>query len=388
MAYRPLSFTKNLGGYQNLHQGIRAAYRPGITLPEFRTRLEPDLGARSLLISQFFIATRLVDGVEYVVEDALISTSLGEGYDVTAARLYLFAMLLNMPGQRIRAEYRSPAEGQNEYARLVIHDENGWRGSAINKDEAIEPWVRRNFQIAGADTARKITNNFHYFFESANFDVNPNGYLVTYANDWGPLALRLFFDRYRIHFPEADASQLMDAASEHEIHRLMGVDRTWLDQTVPGAAMLYLSGLREMLIAEPEQPREAVEPPGRTTQLIKRLNRSSNNVLELHGWYGKTCQVCGKILKGSEGEAIIEIGHVRPLGAPHDGPDITSNMLSLCPNHHKQLDRGGLRIDPDDYSIEAVRTSNPQPLPSLICHPSHEIDANFLTYHAQRIYRP
>lgn len=388
MAYRPLSFTKNLGGYRQLHQGIRAAYRPGTTLPDFRERLKSNFGDRDLLISEFFVATRLVDGVEYVVEDALISTSLGDEYATTTARLYLFAMLLNMPGQRKKTEHRSPAEGQNEYVRSILHDGNAWRSSKINKDEVLGPWVRSHFNVSGEQTARKIANNFYFFFESAKFDVNQDGYLVTYANDWGPLALRLFFDRYRIHFPEADASQLMDAAAEHELHRLMGVDRTWLDETVPGAAMLYLSGQQEMLVAAPEQPAQEVEPPGRKTHLITRLNRSSENVLRLHDWYAKKCQVCGNVLSGKEGEPIIEIGHIRPLGSPHNGPDRTSNMLSMCPNHHRQFDRGGLRIGPHDHIIEVAADTDPPTLIEMYCHPSHEIDARYLEYHAQQIYRP
>src|SRR3954462_805203 len=104
MAYRPLSFTKNLGGLAHLHAAIRQGYSPGTTLEEFESRLTGTLRSRRLVIVQFFLATRLVGRTEYVVEDALIRSTLADAFDSRLARLYLFAMLLNMPGQRLKRE--------------------------------------------------------------------------------------------------------------------------------------------------------------------------------------------------------------------------------------------------------------------------------------------
>jgi hypothetical protein len=96
MPHRPLSFTKNLGGLEHLYAAIRRAYRPGTTLQEFESRLPGPLANRRLVMVQFFIATRLIGRAEYVLEDALIQTTLSEPYGATLARLYLFALLLNM----------------------------------------------------------------------------------------------------------------------------------------------------------------------------------------------------------------------------------------------------------------------------------------------------
>ena len=98
MPFRPLSFTKNLGGLHRLRDAIQAAYTPNITLAAFERAIPPSLEGRRLVIVQFFLATRILRGTEYVVEDALIRTTLAEEWSVTHARLYLFAMLLNMPG--------------------------------------------------------------------------------------------------------------------------------------------------------------------------------------------------------------------------------------------------------------------------------------------------
>ena len=69
MPYRPLSFTKNLGGLEQLHAAIRLGYIPGTTVEEFEGRLTGRLQSRRLVIVQFFLATRVMGRDELVVED-------------------------------------------------------------------------------------------------------------------------------------------------------------------------------------------------------------------------------------------------------------------------------------------------------------------------------
>jgi len=38
---------------------------------------------------------------------------------------------------------------------------------------------------------------------------------------------------------------------------------------------------------------------------------------------------------------------IRPLGAPHDGPDVSENILCLCPNHRVLFDHGGAAVGAD-----------------------------------------
>ncbi len=45
--------------------------------------------------------------------------------------------------------------------------------------------------------------------------------------------------------------------------------------------------------------------------------------------------------------------HIRPLRRPHDGPDDESNILCLCPNHHVEIDKGGLYIT-DTLNVHAA----------------------------------
>ena len=39
-----------------------------------------------------------------------------------------------------------------------------------------------------------------------------------------------------------------------------------------------------------------------------------------------------------------QAAHIRPLGRPHDGPDIPENILCLCPNDHVRFDYGVIFI--------------------------------------------
>jgi hypothetical protein len=60
----------------------------------------------------------------------------------------------------------------------------------------------------------------------------------------------------------------------------------------------------------------------------------------------------GPRLVGS-GVPYAEAAHIRPLGAPHDGPDSYENLICLCPNHHTLFDIGGFTIA-DDLSLIGI----------------------------------
>ncbi len=40
-----------------------------------------------------------------------------------------------------------------------------------------------------------------------------------------------------------------------------------------------------------------------------------------------------------------EAAHIRALGKLHNGPDVASNVLCLCPSHHVLFDTGAIYID-------------------------------------------
>jgi hypothetical protein len=266
--FRPLSFTKNLGGFKNLHQAIRVGYAPGITVSEFAARLPETLRSRAPIMTEFFLATRLIGGAEYLIEDTLVRHTFYKPYSQTHARLYLFSVIANLPGERLSARHRSPAEPHNTFVRNVLFKEDGWRASAIDLG-TIKPWVRENVQLSGGRT--KFATNFRNLFEQCNFGTLTSGVLRTYANSWGPLALRLFFERQSLG-RNGDVEALIRAAETSEIHKLLGVGKGWAEKVLKGAAVAFADGRPDLLVewAAPDEE-SGDSPAGPPNPQIKKL---------------------------------------------------------------------------------------------------------------------
>ncbi len=63
-----------------------------------------------------------------------------------------------------------------------------------------------------------------------------------------------------------------------------------------------------------------------------------------------TCQICSARIVLGDGTPYAEAHHVRPLGAPHNGPDHPGNIVRVCPNCHVKLDYGAIAADPAKLS--------------------------------------
>ncbi|MFD4621682.1 YDG/SRA domain-containing protein [Streptomyces sp. NPDC058475] len=132
--------------------------------------------------------------------------------------------------------------------------------------------------------------------------------------------------------------------------------------------------------SEAESLRGEKFPKMRAAQ-VQRLVRDAavaRNVKELHGG---ECQVCGLRLLGPDERPYSEGAHIRPLGAPHCGPDVEPNVLCLCPNCHVRLDIGAIVID-DDWSI-IVRAGalGGNVLPKLKRQKKHKVHLDYIRYH-------
>ena len=57
------------------------------------------------------------------------------------------------------------------------------------------------------------------------------------------------------------------------------------------------------------------------------------------------CSICGMTLRLKGKKPYIEAHHIKPLGAPHNGPDVKENIICVCPNHHTLLDYGAMELD-------------------------------------------
>lgn len=78
------------------------------------------------------------------------------------------------------------------------------------------------------------------------------------------------------------------------------------------------------------------------TYRILRDTEIARKVKILHQF---RCQICGEVIYLKNGQPYAEAHHIKPLGTPHNGPDISENILCVCPNHHVQLDYGAIKIE-------------------------------------------
>lgn len=100
-------------------------------------------------------------------------------------------------------------------------------------------------------------------------------------------------------------------------------------------------------------------PAERVQSAISRIQRDTVATKALKSKYNYKCQICGIELPCGFEKRYIEVHHLKPLGHPHDGPDLESNMLVLCPNHHSLFDLGvprfinatSLEINGENYKL-------------------------------------
>ena len=99
-----------------------------------------------------------------------------------------------------------------------------------------------------------------------------------------------------------------------------------------------------MLFCRVDDAYYRINPQGRRYETLKDLSDSEVVTLALFQ------QLRGV---GSERSFLREGAHIRPLGAPHNGPDTLDNTLCLCPNHHVLFDHSGITID-EELSLVGV----------------------------------
>ena len=83
----------------------------------------------------------------------------------------------------------------------------------------------------------------------------------------------------------------------------------------------------------------------------KRIKRKTILVAFVKERDNNTCEACGFTFKKKDGENYVEVAHIKPLS--EGGPDDPENMVALCPNCHKKLDKGDEKAR--NEVIEALR---------------------------------
>lgn len=99
-----------------------------------------------------------------------------------------------------------------------------------------------------------------------------------------------------------------------------------------------------------------------TVYRVLRDTLVARRVKQLHDY---RCQICGEGIELADGSRYVEAHHIRPLGQPHNGPDIEQNVVCVCPNHHAELDYFAQPLD----------------LVELRNAPGHLVDQLYIDYH-------
>lgn len=151
---------------------------------------------------------------------------------------------------------------------------------------------------------------------------------------------------------------------------LYTVSDYWVRQGIDGFDIV-----RFKLDRVPEQAelvtREPPElDPAYASTVVSRRIRDTALSREIKKIYDHACQVCGTVIPGADGRNYAEGAHVKPLGRPHVGRDSLDNLLCLCPNHHTELDLGGM-ILLDDFSV--AMTSDLQPFAHVTFKKTHRL---------------
>jgi HNH endonuclease len=131
-------------------------------------------------------------------------------------------------------------------------------------------------------------------------------------------------------------------------------------------------GLREMVKNSPiavDIP-FGNEAPGRAEQRIYRVLRDTQLARQLKLLHRDKCQLCGEALRISDAMTYSEAHHIIPLGSKHNGPDISGNIIVLCPNHHALCDMGAIQLNRSD----------------ILTVDGHDISDKSLEYHNDRIF--
>lgn len=111
---------------------------------------------------------------------------------------------------------------------------------------------------------------------------------------------------------------------------------------------------------------------------VSRRIRDSALSRRVKTMYRNRCQICGIAIPGLGSRFYSEGAHVKPLGRPHLGPDSLDNILCLCPNHHVQLDIGGMVVL-ENNDVAATATS--KPFASLTFASAHTLNPVYSLFH-------
>ena len=79
----------------------------------------------------------------------------------------------------------------------------------------------------------------------------------------------------------------------------------------------------------------ALNPERRVADEVPRYDRNASLAESLKAYYDYHCQVCAHDFEPRYGVEVADVHHIQYLR--EGGPDVSSNIVVLCPNHHRVI---------------------------------------------------
>ena len=413
MAYLPGSFTKNFAwhgtGLQKLHTTIRQGFR-GVLTPISRDAFRSKAGVDSdivLIPINFFLHNH--DGEMSV--DELVCQAIKFDHSLQFDRLALFALNLSRvssehdqgSGQEIVAR---PAMWANEFVREQLWSQDKWLASAL-QDESLDQFLSE--RMAAKDNVRsKCRTNYRHIFELCRYLPSKLSIVNSGAEQWIASALFLAWDRHILGGGGGDKSSLLELIETDELYKLLGVSQSYALSRADLVADLYVSAGRLNRfgkIGKSAAPKDSeIDPPStdvtdgdelywleqdKSDGVVERRRaerseqvRDRKKSAQLKRLYNNSCQFCGTRLQVADAGFYSEAAHIKGLGEPHNGPDVKSNMLVLCPNHHIQFDRGILGLEKAGSDYQIWSKADRDRLHGKKIELKHSLEEEYIRYHS------
>ena len=412
MAYPPGSFSKNFAwhgtGLRKLHTTIRRGFHDALAPIDRRTfRSDAGVdGAIVLIPINFFLHNR--DG--HISIDELVFQALERDHSIQFDRLALFALNLSRVGggrdpSSGREIVARPAMWANEFVRECLWSEGKWQTSALG-DVSLDEFMTDRM-IAQGDVRVKCRNNYRHLFELCGYMPSRLSRINSGAEQWIASAMFLAWDRHTLDGGALDKSDLLELIESDELYKLLGVSQDYALAQADPLADLYeaVGGLNRLTVApkapqpeEPAPPRPAVDLPEeaglewleqelsdgvieRRAVERKEQVRDRRKAAALKRHYDNNCQFCGTRLQVADGHFYSEAAHIKGLGEPHNGPDTTTNMLVLCPNHHLQFDRGVISLRKVGINYQIRSKAAGDPLHGKTITLTHTLEDEYVRHH-------
>jgi hypothetical protein len=422
MAYRPGSFSKNFAwhgaGLSKMHSTIRAGYSADLR-PVSRNAFRENCGIGDpnlqLIPINFFLFNTGSSDTSPLAVDELVFQAVEQPHTALFDRLALFALNLSNVG--------NIGSGGTPWARDFVAErlwsEGFWRRSEL-EIEALDSFLRTALD-ARPEVRVKCRSNYRHLFELTGYlDVNEE-FIDNRDGQWLSSAVLLAWDRGMLsaQIPEQPTTeQLGEFIRKNRLARLLGVPEAFAEQLAfrLGPAYAEYRGIRRF--DQDVAPVVPVSPTPRATarrtrtrarQLdevardvnaseVSRARREVEQQLRnaalaatLKELYESQCMFCDSriCVSISPEQFYVEAAHIRPLGRPHNGPDIPQNMLVLCPNCHVQFDAGTLGValrSPTELQIASRTRNHPLHGKTVRTHGTHTLDGQFVDWH-QRYWR-